>query len=99
MYRFVADPPTVTMQRLKALTTGSLPTFVDVSNNFDSSEIAEDNIIHQAVTAGRDVVFMGDDTWMNLFPTSFTRAYPFPSFNVRFSCVLLFVQCSQLQLA
>ena len=55
MFKFVADPPTVTMQRLKALTTGSLPTFVDVGRNFDSSEIAEDNIIHQAVAAGKKV--------------------------------------------
>lgn len=29
LYRFIADPPTTTMQRLKGLTTGSLPTFVD----------------------------------------------------------------------
>lgn len=29
LYKFVADPPTTTMQRLKGLTTGSLPTFVD----------------------------------------------------------------------
>lgn len=27
LFQFVADPPTVTMQRLKALTTGGLPTF------------------------------------------------------------------------
>ena len=29
LFRFIADPPTTTMQRLKGLTTGSLPTFVD----------------------------------------------------------------------
>jgi len=29
LYNFVADPPTTTMQRLKGLTTGGLPTFVD----------------------------------------------------------------------
>ena len=34
--RFLADPPTTTMQRLKGLTTGSLPTFIDVSANFAS---------------------------------------------------------------
>lgn len=26
--------------------------------------------------------FFGDDTWMQLFPTQFQRAIPFPSFNV-----------------
>lgn len=32
LYEFIADPPTTTMQRLKGLTTGSLPTFVDAGN-------------------------------------------------------------------
>lgn len=31
---FIADAPTTTMQRLKGLTTGSLPTFIDASQNF-----------------------------------------------------------------
>ena len=34
----------VTMQRLKGLTTGSLPTFIDVGSNFGSTAISEDNI-------------------------------------------------------
>lgn len=45
--RFIADPPTTTLQRLKALTTGSLPTFIDLGSNFDTPEINEDNIIDQ----------------------------------------------------
>jgi phosphatidylinositol glycan class O len=51
LYRFVADPPTTTMQRLKALTTGSLPTFVDAGSNFATNEINEDNIIDQVSTS------------------------------------------------
>lgn len=47
LYPFRADPPTTTMQRIKGFTTGSLPTFVDVGNNFASSAILEDNLIHQ----------------------------------------------------
>lgn len=47
LYRFVADPPTTTMQRLKALTTGSLPTFIDAGANFATAEINEDNLIDQ----------------------------------------------------
>lgn len=47
LYKFIADPPTTTMQRLKALTTGSLPTFIDAGSNFATSEIDEDNIIDQ----------------------------------------------------
>lgn len=47
LMEFIADPPTTTMQRLKALTTGSLPTFIDASSNFGSTEIIEDNFIQQ----------------------------------------------------
>lgn len=47
LYKFIADPPTTTMQRLKALTTGSLPTFIDAGSNFATSEINEDNLIDQ----------------------------------------------------
>ncbi|XP_066566764.1 GPI ethanolamine phosphate transferase 3 [Amia ocellicauda] len=80
---FRADPPTTTMQRIKGFTTGSLPTFVDVGNNFASSAILEDNLIHQLDQNGKRVVFMGDDTWENLFPKRFHRSLPFPSFNVK----------------
>ena len=82
LFRFLADPPTTTMQRLKGLTTGSLPTFIDVSSNFASAEISEDNIIDQLVNNAKRVVFAGDDTWTSLFPTSFTKSFPQPSFDV-----------------
>lgn len=80
LYKFIADPPTTTMQRLKGLTTGSLPTFIDAGSNFATEEINEDNIIDQASSAG--IVFMGDDTWMGLYPNRFLRHFPYPSFNV-----------------
>ena len=83
LYRFTADPPTTTLQRLKGLTTGSLPTFVDAGSNFASTEITEDNFIDQLLKNGRQLSFLGDDTWMNLFPTQFERSLPFPSFNVK----------------
>jgi phosphatidylinositol glycan class O len=83
LFKFIADPPTVTMQRLKGMTTGSLPTFLDIKDNFASEAIEEDNMIHQLTRHGKKVVMMGDDTWINLFPTSFTEKYPFPSFNVK----------------
>ncbi|XP_077593400.1 GPI ethanolamine phosphate transferase 3, catalytic subunit [Stigmatopora nigra] len=83
LYPFRADPPTTTMQRIKGLTTGSLPTFVDVGNNFASSAVLEDNLIHQFAQVGKRVVFMGDDTWESLFPKKFYRSLPFPSFNVK----------------
>jgi len=83
LYKFIADPPTTTLQRLKGLVTGSLPTFVDVGANFASSEITEDNIIDHFVRANKPVKFLGDDTWIGLFPGRFHRAFPFPSFNVK----------------
>lgn len=80
LHKFIADPPTTTMQRLKGLTTGTLPTFIDAGSNFATEDINEDNIINQASSQG--VVFMGDDTWMGLYPDKFIRQYPYPSFNV-----------------
>ncbi|XP_027847981.2 GPI ethanolamine phosphate transferase 3 [Aphis gossypii] len=82
LYKFIADPPTTTMQRLTALTTGSLPTFIDVGSNFATEELLEDNVIDQLVNNRKKVVFMGDDTWANLFPKRFYRNYTYPSFNV-----------------
>ncbi|XP_052860167.1 GPI ethanolamine phosphate transferase 3 isoform X2 [Anopheles cruzii] len=80
--KFVADPPTTTMQRLKGMTTGSLPTFIDIGSNFASPEINEDNLIDQLVRHNRTSVFLGDGTWTELFPNRFTRAYDYPSFNI-----------------
>ncbi|XP_014604721.1 PREDICTED: GPI ethanolamine phosphate transferase 3 [Polistes canadensis] len=80
LYKFIADPPTTTMQRLQGLTAGSLPTFIDIGSNFASGTIGEDNLIEQTVSKG--VIFMGDDTWTNLFPEKFKRQFPSPSFNV-----------------
>ncbi|KAL2270383.1 hypothetical protein VTJ83DRAFT_2567 [Remersonia thermophila] len=81
---FIADPPTATMQRLKGLTTGTLPTFVDVGNSFSGTAIDEDNLLMQFRAAGKRVVHLGDDTWEALFPSYFegnlSRAYD--SFNV-----------------
>jgi len=82
LFKFLADPPTTTMQRLKGLTTGSLPTFIDVSNNFGSYSVEEDNIIDQLVGNGKRVAFMGDDTWTSLYPDRFSRSVPFSSFDV-----------------
>ncbi|XP_052099018.1 GPI ethanolamine phosphate transferase 3-like [Mytilus californianus] len=83
LYKFIADPPTTTLQRLKGLTTGSLPTFVDAGSNFASSEITEDNFIDQLIRHNKRIKFLGDDTWIGLFPNRFYKQIPFPSFNVK----------------
>ncbi|KAI8510033.1 hypothetical protein Bbelb_124610 [Branchiostoma belcheri] len=68
-----AHPPTVTMPRIKGLTTGSIPGFVDIALNLDSKALVEDNVITQMYGAGRRIVFYGDDTWLKLFPDHFVR--------------------------
>ncbi|KAL8718533.1 MAG: hypothetical protein Q9225_004344 [Loekoesia sp. 1 TL-2023] len=81
---FIADPPTTTLQRLKGLTTGTLPTFIDAGSNFAGTAIEEDNLVAQLRHAGKTLVHLGDDTWHSLFPGYFdanlTHAYD--SFNV-----------------
>jgi len=51
IFKFVADPPTTTLQRLKGLTTGGLPTFVDIGHSFGAPAIVEDNLISQVASA------------------------------------------------
>ncbi|KIV99137.1 uncharacterized protein PV09_09168 [Verruconis gallopava] len=81
---FIADPPTTTLQRLKGLMTGTLPTFVDAGSNFAGTVIDEDNLIAQMHNASKTVVHLGDDTWQALFPGYFNAelSRPYDSFNV-----------------
>ena len=66
----------------QALTTGSIPGFVDVVLNFGSSELTEDNLVKKWSEAGRKVNMFGDDTWIRLFPNAFTRQDGTTSFYV-----------------
>ncbi|KAH6624527.1 alkaline-phosphatase-like protein [Chaetomium sp. MPI-SDFR-AT-0129] len=83
-----ATSPTVTMPRLKAITTGSIPSFLDVVLNLDegdesSSLASQDTWLAQmkAKRAGKLVMY-GDDTWLKLFPGTFDRAEGTTSFFV-----------------
>ncbi|PFH53640.1 hypothetical protein AMATHDRAFT_1276 [Amanita thiersii Skay4041] len=84
LFNAYADPPTTTLQRIKGLTTGSLPTFIDMGNNFGGSSIMEDSILKQVSLTGKTAAFMGDDTWMSVFPDVFhpNMTFPYDSFNV-----------------
>ena len=81
---FIADPPTSTLQRLKGLTTGTLPTFIDIGSNFAGTAIEEDNLVGQLRNAGKTLVHLGDDTWHSLFPGYFddNLTHSYDSFNV-----------------
>uniref|UniRef100_A0A672QDE1 Phosphatidylinositol glycan anchor biosynthesis class G (EMM blood group) n=1 Tax=Sinocyclocheilus grahami TaxID=75366 RepID=A0A672QDE1_SINGR len=57
--------------RHQALTTGSIPGFIDVVMNLNSPALLEDNLIWQAKSAGKRIIFYGDDTWVRLFPKHF----------------------------
>ncbi|XP_022410472.1 GPI ethanolamine phosphate transferase 2 isoform X1 [Delphinapterus leucas] len=74
-HSFVAEakPPTVTMPRIKALMTGSLPGFIDVVRNLNSPTLLEDNVITRAKAAGKRIIFYGDETWVKLFPKHFVE--------------------------
>ncbi|XP_074850672.1 GPI ethanolamine phosphate transferase 2, catalytic subunit isoform X2 [Carettochelys insculpta] len=74
-HSFIAEakPPTVTMPRIKALMTGSIPGFIDIIMNLNSPALLEDNLIWQAKAAGKRIIFYGDDTWIKLFPKHFVE--------------------------
>ncbi|KAK9460832.1 uncharacterized protein V1516DRAFT_692037 [Lipomyces oligophaga] len=91
IYKLIADPPTTTLQRLKALTTGSLPTFIDAGSNFNGQAISEDSWIQQLISrhGPNRIAFAGDNTWTSLFPSLLNGSkletpivFPFESFNV-----------------
>jgi len=92
-----ATSPTITMPRVKAITTGSIPSFVDVILNFaesdTSSTLATQDTWLAQLKAKRfgpsgetgKLVMYGDDTWLKLFPDFFARADGTSSFFVSVS--------------
>lgn len=84
LLKFIADPPTTTLQRLKGLTTGSLPTFIDAGSNFDGDTVYEDNLIRQLFEQNKRIAFVGDDTWTAMFSPYLQQnmTFPFDSLNV-----------------
>lgn len=84
LLKFIADPPTTTLQRLKGLTTGSLPTIIDAGSNFNGDAIDEDNWLLQLRKINKTIAFMGDDTWTALFDEYIDPKlnFPYDSLNV-----------------
>lgn len=79
------------MPKVKAITTGSIPSFLDVILNFAESDTTstlatQDTWLAQlkAKEGGRLVMY-GDDTWLKLFPSFFERADGTSSFFVSVS--------------
>jgi ethanolaminephosphotransferase len=86
-----ATSPTITMPRIKAMTTGSIPSFLDVILNFAESDTtsslsSQDTWLAQMKAKGSGkMVMYGDDTWLKLFPETFDRAEGTSSFFVSVS--------------
>lgn len=76
------ESPTVTMPRIKAMTTGSVPQFADLVLNLASTEITHDSFLKRAWDLGLNISFYGDDTWIRLFPGLFVRSEGVNSFYV-----------------
>eukprot|EP01063_Lacrimia_lanifica_P030128 TRINITY_DN4738_c0_g1_i1.p1 TRINITY_DN4738_c0_g1~~TRINITY_DN4738_c0_g1_i1.p1 ORF type:complete len:840 (+),score=79.90 TRINITY_DN4738_c0_g1_i1:87-2606(+) len=79
----MSEAPTTTAQRLKAVTSGGIPAFIELGSAFDSDAMTQDNLIQQLATHGRTAGIFGDDTWVALFPRGlWDTVHVFPSFNV-----------------
>ncbi|RWS06739.1 GPI ethanolamine phosphate transferase 2-like isoform X2, partial [Dinothrombium tinctorium] len=65
-----ARAPTVTMSRIKAMMSGTLPAFVDVMLNFNAIRFKGDSFIEQSWKHEKKIIFVGDNTWLQLFPDS-----------------------------
>lgn len=69
-----SNPPTVTLPRLKGITTGSTPNFLDailnVADDKDTSQSLskQDSWVKQLLLKNKKLNFFGDDTWLKLFP-------------------------------
>jgi ethanolaminephosphotransferase len=94
-----ATSPTITMPRVKAMTTGSVPTFLDVILNFlesdTTSSLADQDtwLAQMRAKEGGKLVMYGDDTWLKLFPGLFGRADGTSSFYVSVSLPIIPLPC------
>ncbi|CDO95282.1 unnamed protein product [Kluyveromyces dobzhanskii CBS 2104] len=79
-YTAYSNPPTVTLPRLKGITTGSSPNFLDailnVAEDDTSSNLKEqDSLLKQFHKNNYKINFFGDETWLKLFPIEFFSTY------------------------
>lgn len=79
------------MPKLKSITTGSVPSFVDLILNFDEADTsstlaAQDTWLAQLKRKDNGKLLLyGDDTWLKLFPDTFDRHDGTSSFFVSVS--------------
>lgn len=82
-----SNPPTVTLPRLKGITTGSTPNFIDAVLNIAEDDTSstlgdQDSWIKQMHLNNWKINMFGDDTWLKLFPEYFHKTDGTASFYV-----------------
>lgn len=83
MFTAIADMPTVTNQRIKAISTGTLPSLFDMGGNIAADAVVvEDSLIHQAKAMNKTIRLYGDDFWIGQYPDGFDDFEVFPSLDV-----------------
>ncbi|EFO86364.1 hypothetical protein CRE_01547 [Caenorhabditis remanei] len=77
-----ARMPTVTLPRITAYITGTLPSFGTILTNLATDEIKIDNWISRIHALKKRIHFFGDDTWIRLLPGKFKKYDGVTSFYV-----------------
>ena len=80
-----SESPTTTAQRLRAMTTGGVPAYMELGTAFNSDEVLQDSLLRQLRLHERSAAVLGDDTWVALYPEAggyWAHAGVYPSFNV-----------------
>ncbi|KEG04125.1 hypothetical protein YYE_01028 [Plasmodium vinckei vinckei] len=81
LFRFEADPPTVTTSRLKSMLVGGISNYMDINENFSPSDNMQDNFIEQLYINKKNVTAIGDDTITKL-TKKITKKLVYESFNI-----------------
>ncbi|CAG2171590.1 unnamed protein product, partial [Oppiella nova] len=71
----ISATPTVTMPRIKAMISGTLPSFMDFILNLSAYRFNGENLVENAFKANKRVVFFGDETWIQLLPQHLFAKY------------------------
>ncbi|XP_054157245.1 uncharacterized protein LOC128955597 [Oppia nitens] len=67
--------PTVTMPRIKAMISGTLPSFMDFIMNLSAYKFNGENLIENLNKTKKRINFFGDETWIDLLPANLFYRY------------------------
>ena len=75
IFKFMADPPATTRERIKSEVTGRMSIYNDVTNSFSSMKIPEDNIYSQLKSYGYKSIAVGTFIFKLLDYNYFYKTY------------------------